>query len=77
MGVPAVVQNIACMSERVVDGVTGFVVDDEDDGAFADAAIRVLSDDALWLDQHRACLETQRGLSWPEVARRFAALMDD
>lgn len=75
MGVPAVLEDIACMSERVVDGETGFVVEDEN--GFAEAAIRVLTDDALWLRQHRACLQHQRGLSWPEVAGRFLALMDD
>lgn len=77
MGVPGVVQDIACMAERFVDGRTGFVVDEGDDAGFAAAAVRLLSDDALWLAQHRACLETQRGLSWAEVAQRFAALMDD
>lgn len=77
MGVPAVVQDIACMSERVIDGATGFVVDEDDDNSFAAAAIRLLSDDELWRAQHRACLDVQRGLSWADVARRFAALMDD
>jgi glycosyltransferase involved in cell wall biosynthesis len=77
MGVPGVVQDIACMAERFVDGQTGFVVGEGDDAAFAAAAIKLLSDDDLWRTQHRACLATQRGLSWAEVAQRFAALMDD
>ncbi len=74
MGVPGVVEDIACMAERIGDGESGFVVKGE--AAFADAAIRLLSDDQLWLRQHRACLEHQRGLGWAEVAARFAALMD-
>ncbi len=77
MGVPAVVQDLSCMAERVIDGETGFVVDEDDDDAFVAAAIRLLSDNALWLAQHRACLAQQRGLSWAEVAGRFAELMDD
>lgn len=76
MGVPAVLQDIACMSERVIDGETGFLVEEDDDTAFAEAAVRLLSDDTLWQRQHRSCLESQRGLSWPDVAARFLELMD-
>jgi glycosyltransferase involved in cell wall biosynthesis len=66
MGVPAVVEDIACMRERVADGVTGFVTRGE--SAFAEAALRLLSDDALWLAQHRAAVEMQGRFGWDEAA---------
>jgi len=75
MGVPAVVKPLGSTAERVIDGVTGRVV--EDDDGFVGAAIALLRDDALWRHQHLAALERQRGLSWDEVAARFEALMLD
>ena len=56
--------------ERVVDGVTGFV--HADPQKFADAALSILSDDALWRRQHEAALKLQqgcRGTSMPRVSR--------
>ena len=73
MGVPAVVQPLGSVAERVIDGMTGRVA--EDDDAFAPAAIAVLRDDELWRQWHRAALAHQRGSSWDEVAARFEALM--
>lgn len=70
MGVPCVVLRNGALPERVVDGVTGFVVDGP--AAFADAARRLLVDDALWLAQHRACLATQGKRSWDDMAQDFA-----
>jgi glycosyltransferase involved in cell wall biosynthesis len=73
MGVPAVVQRIGAVPERVIDGETGFVA--VGDGDFALHAIRLLSDDALWLKQHQAAIARQRGWGWPEAAARFEALI--
>jgi glycosyltransferase involved in cell wall biosynthesis len=73
MGVPAVVQPIGSVTERVLDGQTGRIA--VSDGEFAEAAIAVLRDDALWLRWHRCALATQRGLSWDEVAARYEALI--
>ena len=72
-GLPAVVQPIAATPERVRDGVSGFVAADE--SAFAEAAIRLLADDALWRTQHRACLDLQRGWGWDQAAVEFEALL--
>jgi hypothetical protein len=71
MGVPCVVGTIACVPERVVDGVTGFI--HADPQKFADAAVSILSDDALWRRQHEAALKLQQGLSWDDHAARFEA----
>ncbi|MGE0499773.1 MAG: glycosyltransferase family 4 protein [Rhizobiaceae bacterium] len=69
LGVPAVVGPNAVMPERVVDGVTGHVIDDPI--AYADAAVRLLTDDGQWRSMHDASLRLQQGLSWDEVAAAF------
>lgn len=69
MGLPAVVEDIACMRERVIDGTTGWVVRGPD--AFAEKAIRLLGDDAEWLDMHRQCLARQRAWGWDQAAAEF------
>jgi len=73
MGVPAVVQPIGAVAERVLDNVSGRVA--PDDAAFAEAAVAVLKDDALWRRWHLGALEKQRGLSWDMVAARFEKLI--
>ncbi len=73
IGLPAVVQPLGMVAERVVDGVTGCVA--ADDAAFAASALRLLRDDGLWRRFHRQALARQRGLSWDEVAARYEALM--
>jgi glycosyltransferase involved in cell wall biosynthesis len=73
MGVPAVVQPLGSLGERVSDGVSGRVASDDD--AFVEAAIAVLRDDEVWRHWHHGALATQRGLGWDEVAARFEALM--
>jgi glycosyltransferase involved in cell wall biosynthesis len=73
MGVPAIVQPLGSAPERVIDGATGRVAEDED--AFAAAAIAVLRDDALWREWHLAALANQGGASWDAVAGRFEALI--
>ncbi|HVJ53198.1 MAG TPA: glycosyltransferase [Aliidongia sp.] len=74
-GIPGVVSRSTCLAERVRDGETGFVLDDEDAAGFAARASALLSDDALWLAQHRACIGHQRGLSWMEAAEPWERLM--
>ena len=73
MGVPAVVQPVGSVVERIVDGSTGRIA--VSDGEFAEAAIAVLLDDNLWRRWHHQALATQRGLSWDEVAARYEALI--
>jgi glycosyltransferase involved in cell wall biosynthesis len=73
MGVPAVVQPIGSVVERVVDGETGYIA--ASDAAFAEAAVRLVRDDALWRRYHRNALQSQRGLGWDEVAAKFEALL--
>jgi len=73
VGVPAVVQPIGCVAERVIDGETGFVA--PDDAQFAASALRLLTDDALWRRMNAAALDRQRRWGWDEAAASFEGLM--
>jgi glycosyltransferase involved in cell wall biosynthesis len=73
LGVPCVVYARGALPERVVDGTTGFVA--KSDAEFVDAARRLLTDDALWLAQHRACLATQNKRGWADMAADFERLL--
>jgi glycosyltransferase involved in cell wall biosynthesis len=69
LGVPAVVGPISVLPERVRDGATGYVRETPED--FAEAAVRILTDDAEWRRLHEASIATQQGLSWDDVAAEF------
>ncbi len=73
LGVPCVVYARGALPERVIDGETGFVAKSETE--FIDAARRLLTDDALWLAQHRACLATQNKRGWADMAADFERLL--
>ena len=73
MGLPGVVEDIACMKERVVDGETGFVVRGR--AAFARAAVRLLTDDVLWRRMHAEGLARQGRWTWQDAAAGFEALL--
>ena len=73
VGVPAVVQSLGSVVERVIDGETGFVA--ADDAAFAEAARRLLDDDELWTAQHRTALEKQRTWGWADAAGAFERML--
>jgi len=73
LGVPAVVTPLGSVGERVADGLSGRVAQSDD--AFVDAAVAVLRDDALWRLWYHGALQSQRGLSWDEVAQRYEALI--
>jgi glycosyltransferase involved in cell wall biosynthesis len=72
MGVPAVVADVACMRERVVDRESGFVVPDR--SAFVGAAIRVLTEDALWRNLSDGAVRYNRARGWDDVAADFEEL---
>jgi glycosyltransferase involved in cell wall biosynthesis len=76
LGVPAVIAPVAVLPERVIDGITGFHRADSD--RFAEAAVALLTDDALWRRQHQAALSLQQGIDWAEQAARLeqALLID-
>jgi glycosyltransferase involved in cell wall biosynthesis len=73
MGVPGVVEDLGSMCERVIDGKTGFVADNEID--FSTSACNLLLDDDLWQAQHKTALELQRRWGWSEAAQEFEKLI--
>lgn len=73
LGVPAVVQRLGSVVERVIDGETGYVADGDE--AFADAAVRLLTENALWSRCHGAALAKQGRWGWPEAAAAFEELI--
>jgi glycosyltransferase involved in cell wall biosynthesis len=73
LGVPAVVSSLTVLPERVIDQVTGFVRDS--DTQFAEAAIALLTDDALWRRQHEAAIRHQQGIDWSEHAGRLESFL--
>lgn len=66
MGVPLVTAGVGSLYERVQDSATGFLR--MDPGPFADAAIRLLKDDALWTQQHKAALAARAANTWEHCA---------
>ncbi len=73
MGVPAVVQPIGSVVERVVDGRTGHIA--ASDEAFADAAVKLLADEAHWRTLHDGALALQRRWGWQDAAQAFESLL--
>lgn len=74
LGLPAVVRPIGSLAERVRDGQTGFVA--QDDAAMAARALDLLRDDALWSAQHRAALSEQGNWGWDQAAAEIEALLE-
>ena len=72
-GVPAVVQNIGCVAERVVDKVTGYVA--KDDEEFCENAIEILSNDLKWKEMHEAAIRLQRNWTWKNAAIEIEKLV--
>lgn len=65
-GVPTVTMGIGALGERVVHDETGWIA-----GSITDmgaALVRILTDDALWLRYHKACLTHPDLLSWDQQA---------
>ncbi len=72
-GVPAVVQRIGSVVERVIDGQTGVIASDDRD--FAAAAVKLLNDDETWRRYHETALEEQSKWGWADAARSFERLI--
>lgn len=65
-GVPAVVRPLGAAPERLVNGQTGFVVPDE--AAFANVAVQILSDAAVFKSLSDAAVEAWQGRTWAMAA---------
>jgi hypothetical protein len=72
-GLPAVVRRLGAAPERIVDGQTGFVA--PDDEAFANVALRLLSDDTLFWSQNREARFAQTGRGWERAAEELESIL--
>jgi len=72
-GIPAVIQDIGCVKERIIDDKTGFLAKDDED--FAKKAIEILSSDDLWKSLHKNAYQLQRSWSWNDAAMEFEKLL--
>jgi len=72
-GLPAVARPLGAVFERLRDGSTGQMVPDAE--AFANVAIRLLTDDAMFGAMGQAARQTQRGRGWDRVAAEVTALL--
>jgi glycosyltransferase involved in cell wall biosynthesis len=73
VGLPCVVGNLGNVAERIIDGETGFVTNDDE--SFVRAAVALLSDDVLWRGQCDTAWAKQRGLTWDAAATQFEKLI--
>lgn len=73
LGVPAVVQDLGSMYERVRHGETGFVA--KSDKSFAEGAISLFNDEEMWQRFRKTALDKQRNFGWPEAAAEFERLL--
>jgi glycosyltransferase involved in cell wall biosynthesis len=71
-GVPIITCGIGALAERVSHGDTGFVSPLPED--FAGSAVRVLTDDDLWLQMHERCVTDPSLGTWKERAGDWEAL---
>lgn len=73
LGLPAVVCDLGSMKERVLNGKTGYVA--KDDNEFVNCALKVLTDDELWLSMHQNAIVQGKQLTWSKSAKAFMALV--
>jgi len=69
LGLPCVVQDIGSMKERVKDGITGFVT--ENDSEFIEKSIQLLQDNPTWQRMHKNCIAMNLNNSWSDSAKMF------
>lgn len=69
LGLPAVVCDLGSMKERVEDGVTGFVA--ENDKEFIDAALNILRDDILFNSMSNSSIKKYKVINWEIAANKF------
>jgi hypothetical protein len=72
-GLPCVARPLGAVHERLKDGETGHIVPDDD--AFANVAIRLLSDDAMFWSENRDARLLAQGRNWGTVAEELVALI--
>ncbi|HEV8114746.1 MAG TPA: glycosyltransferase [Acidimicrobiales bacterium] len=76
-GTPVVASAVGGLTTLVDDGVTGFLVDNRDAAAFADAAATILGDPVLAAAMGDAAARRAARYTWPATAGRLRRLVAD
>jgi glycosyltransferase involved in cell wall biosynthesis len=72
-GIPTVTMGIGALRERVIHDRTGWIAASETE--LGDATARLLTDDAQWMDYHRACLDHPDLVRWDARAAEWEAFL--
>ncbi len=73
LGIPAVVCNYGCLSERVIDNKTGFVCSNDEE--FSLNTINLLNDDALWKKMNKESLRKKNYFKWSDIAKEWLKIL--
>ncbi len=76
-GLPIVAGDAAAVPEVVPDGEVGRLVPPRDEGALADALVRLLRDSGARRELGRRGRRRVRDFAWPRVAERFLDAVED
>jgi glycosyltransferase involved in cell wall biosynthesis len=76
VGTPVVATDADGLRDSVRDGVTGYLVADENVEGFAERIGELLTDDALSLEMSAAALEWSRSFDWDRAARDMAEALE-
>ena len=66
MCIPIVTLGYGCLSERVIDGKTGYIAKDEKE--FADLTLKLFKDNNLWLTMRNYLIKHRSESNWQKVA---------
>ncbi len=73
-GVPIVTLGDGALSERVKHGATGLIASDLE--GFTVGAVRLLTDDVLWMNLHRRCVSDPNLATWGKRAKEWQSLFE-
>ena len=73
LGVPAVVMDYGCMSERVINNKTGFVCQNELE--FCEKTISLLNDNNLWLKMNKEALKRKNYFKWEKIVGKWKQIL--
>lgn len=73
LGIPSVVKDLGCMSERIIHGKTGFVT--KNDKEFSNYAIKLLTENDSWLKMHDYMLKNNSHFSWDKIAEMWKKIL--
>jgi len=75
-GVPVVASRVGGLPEVVNDGETGFLVDPTDLDGYADAAVRLLADDARWKEFSASAVKRATDFSADLIVPRYESFYE-